>query len=54
MMALGFVGWGGGYIGSQGGIRTMLQAFMGNYQMAVDRYKRERGRFILSRGISGL
>jgi inner membrane protein len=41
MMALGFVGWGGGYIGSQGGIRTMLQAFMGNYQMAVDRYKRE-------------
>jgi len=41
MMAFGFIGWGGGYIGSQGGIRTMVQALMGNYQMAIDRYKRE-------------
>jgi membrane-bound metal-dependent hydrolase YbcI (DUF457 family) len=41
MIALGLVGWGGGYIGSRGGMRTMLQAFLGNYQMAVERYMRE-------------
>lgn len=41
MIVFGFIGWGGGYISSLGGIRTLLQAFLGNYQMAVERYTRE-------------
>lgn len=41
MMIFGFIAWGGGYIGSQGGIRTMLQTFLGDYAMAKEQYERE-------------
>jgi inner membrane protein len=33
--------WGGGYIGSIGGIRSVLASAMGSYQMAYDQYLKE-------------
>ncbi len=41
MIVFGFIAWGSGYIGSQGGIRSMLQAFLGDYVMAKESYERQ-------------
>lgn len=41
MVVLLFITGGAWHIGSHGGIRAILQAFLGNYQMAVEAYLRE-------------
>jgi len=39
MMGLGLVAWGGGYMGSMGGIRTLIATFIGSYEMAIQHYE---------------
>lgn len=41
MFVLIFITLGAGHIGSHGGLRAMLQAFLGNYEIARDHYERE-------------
>ena len=42
MLLLGSLAWGGGYIGSTGGIRALIQHLTGSYQIALEQY-REKG-----------
>lgn len=39
MVLLGSIAWGGGYIGSFGGIRALIQQMTGSFQIAVDQYR---------------
>jgi inner membrane protein len=41
MVVLGLIAWGGGYMGSTGGIRALMAAFFGSYEMAIQHYEFE-------------
>lgn len=41
MIFLGMVAWSGGYIGSMGGFRGLLSAFLGSYDMARGHFEAE-------------
>jgi inner membrane protein len=41
LIVLLMLAWGTGYIGSRGGLRSILLSFLGNYSMAVEAYQRE-------------
>ena len=41
MVCLGMLAWSGGYIGTMGGMRGLLAAFIGSYDLAKSRYEVE-------------
>jgi inner membrane protein len=38
LVIFGAIGWGGGYMGTMGGLKAMLQYVIGSYEMAVNTY----------------
>ena len=44
------IAWGGGYIGTLGGMRGVLASVMGSYQMAYDQYLKEGTRICYMEG----
>ena len=50
MMVFGMVAWGGGYIGSKGGVRAIFDALIGSYDMARQYYEMEGSAICLMSG----
>ncbi len=50
MVVLGLVAWGGGYMGSSGGVRTLLASVLGSYEMAVQHYEFEGTKIAYMKG----